>query len=241
MCQGIGVFWVGLCPLKQEIESRAEWKGVQSNGNKLVFTVKQVVTLFSSCGSQRPEVANVWHVPSICWNHHDRAPSEWQEEEVHNEVKEQQLGSQIQWNLSLVRVKNSLGIWCGKCRRRGQRGFSSVHKQPAQGPKKVHERVAWPSLWCLGRKSYIMVVSVVGGMLRSVLYRQYPLATLWNALYVLWTYFTVLHHFNELLLVELRLKVHYIFLVLLMCVCIPTWPVGHTFLTCFQGYSPWNW
>jgi len=79
------------------MKSRAEQKGVQSNGNKWVFTVKQVVTLSSSCGSQRPEVANVWHVPSVCGNHHDWAPSEWQEEEVHNQVKEQQLGSQVQW------------------------------------------------------------------------------------------------------------------------------------------------
>lgn len=116
VCWDTRMFWVGLCPLKQEIESRAEWKGVQNNSNKWVFTVKPFVTLFSSCGSQWPEVANVWHVPSIRWNNHDWAPSEWQEEEVHDQVKEQQLGSQIQWNLSLVSVKNSLGVWRGKCR-----------------------------------------------------------------------------------------------------------------------------
>lgn len=38
----------------------------------------------------------------------------------------------------------------------------------------------------------------VGGMLVIILHQQCPLATFGIVLYVLSTYFTVLHHFNEL-------------------------------------------
>lgn len=115
--------------------------------------MNQVVTFFCSCGSQWPEVADIWHVPSICWNHHDWAPPEWQEEEVHNQVKEQQLGSKIQWNVSFVSLKNILRIWHGKCRCRGTDRVVQCPQGVCTGPRRVHQRVAWSCLWCLGRKA----------------------------------------------------------------------------------------
>lgn len=190
------MFCVGLDPLKQRTERTSDRKDVRSNGNKWAFILKQVVTLFSSCGSQRPEVADIWHVPSLRRNHHDWAPSKWQEEEVHNKVKEQQLGSQIQWNFSLVSVKNSLRIWSGKFRCRGRLVFSSVHKQTAQDPKEHLNQQLGPVFGVLaGKARWWEFLLWVGCDICSLQAVFWPLSEKRCALSA---YLTMLHYFNEL-------------------------------------------
>ena len=56
---------------------------------------------FSCCG-QWPQVADNSHVPPICWSSPHWPTPQWQEEETLNQVKEQQLVSQIQWNIPFV-------------------------------------------------------------------------------------------------------------------------------------------
>lgn len=92
---------------------------------------------------------------------------------------------------------------------------------PCSGPERVWEPVAWPSVWSLGRKSYIMGVFSVGGdaevcstpavsfgyCLKSILSYQHILLCS-----------IILMNFASF--IDKRLKVHYIFLVLLILMCV---------------------
>lgn len=65
------------------------------------------------------------------------------------------------------------------------------------GPGRVHEPVAWSCLWCLCRKAglwkFLLQVGCWG-----LFYTSSILRLLSEILCVLWTYFTMLCHFNEL-------------------------------------------
>lgn len=61
----------------------------------------------SSCGCKWSEVADIWDVSAVCGGHHDRPSSQWQEAQVHHQIKEQQLGAQIQRDLPFVSAKPS--------------------------------------------------------------------------------------------------------------------------------------
>ena len=61
-----------------------------------------------SCGSQRLKVADVWNVPPLCGDHLDRTEPQRQEAQVSDQVQEQQLGTQIQRDLLLVRQATNM-------------------------------------------------------------------------------------------------------------------------------------
>lgn len=114
---------------------------------------------------------------------------------------------------------------------RAEKVFQSL-QTACLGPKRVHEPVAWPVVSVLAGN--------VGRMLRSVLHQQHPLTTFWSALHDLWTYFTVLHHFNELLLVRVEAKSSlYIFSLFSINVCFyPNLTCWTCFLNLFPGMQP---
>lgn len=61
----------------------------------------------SSCGCKRSEVADIWDVSAVCGGHHDWPSSQRQEAQIYHQIKEQQLGAQIQWDLPFVSAKPS--------------------------------------------------------------------------------------------------------------------------------------
>lgn len=76
--------------------------GILSNICSSADNIIMLRIYYYSCGGQWLKMADVWHVQTLCGDHHDRSSPQWQETEVPDQVQEQQLVSQVQWNLPFV-------------------------------------------------------------------------------------------------------------------------------------------
>lgn len=69
-----------------------------------IFIHVWVTSYLYSCGSQQSEVADDWHVSTLCGGQSDWPTSERQTTKTFYKIQEQQLVTKVQWNLPFVSV-----------------------------------------------------------------------------------------------------------------------------------------